>query len=310
MKKNYLIIFLLFVSLSSFGQTIVRGPYLQKGTETGVTIKWRTEMSDASVIEYSTDINFSTYSTFNEATLKTEHEVEISGLTAGTVYYYRLGIGGSLLSSNSELYFKTHPTIGSTDPYTFWILGGIGKAGFSSNSAAAAEVRDAYYSYIGSNITDGIILTGDNADSKGTDAQYQNSMFNTYSDKLQNSIVWSTIGNIDGQYVNNTSGPIGAYYDIFTFPTLGESGGVASGTESYYSFDYGNVHFIVLNSFEEDRSVGGTMYNWALNDIQNTTQQWIVGIWHHPPYSKGYHTSEGIQYNGCLLYTSPSPRDV
>ncbi|MHA7844317.1 MAG: T9SS type A sorting domain-containing protein [Winogradskyella sp.] len=298
MKKNYLIIFLLFVSLSSFGQTIVRGPYLQKGTETGVTIKWRTEMSDASVIEYSTDINFSTYSTFNEATLKTEHEVEISGLTAGTVYYYRLGIGGSLLSSNSELYFKTHPTIGSTDPYTFWILGGIGKAGFSSNSAAAAEVRDAYYSYIGSNITDGIILTGDNADSKGTDAQYQNSMFNTYSDKLQNSIVWSTIGNIDGQYVNNTSGPIGAYYDIFTFPTLGESGGVASGTESYYSFDYGNVHFIVLNSFEEDRSVGGTMYNWALNDIQNTTQQWIVGIWHHPPYSKGYHTSEGIQYNG------------
>ncbi len=298
MKKNYLIIFLLFVSLSSFGQTIVRGPYLQKGTETGVTIKWRTDMSDASVIEYSTDINFSTYSTFNEATLKTEHEVEISGLTAGTVYYYRLGIGGSLLSSNSELYFKTHPTIGSTDPYTFWILGGIGKAGFSSNSAAAAEVRDAYYSYIGSNITDGIILTGDNADSKGTDAQYQASMFNTYYDKLQNSIVWSTIGNIDGQYVNNTSGPIGAYYDIFTFPTLGESGGVASGTESYYSFDYGNVHFIVLNSFEEDRSVGGTMYNWALNDIQNTTQQWIVGIWHHPPYSKGYHTSEGIQYNG------------
>lgn len=298
MKRGYTLLLLLLVSLSSFGQAIVRGPYLQKGTETGVTIKWRTDISDASVIEYSTDINFSTYSTFNEATLKTEHEVEITGLTASTVYYYRLGIGGSLLSNNSELYFKTHPTFGSTDPYTFWILGGIGKAGFSSNSAAAAEVRDAYYSYIGSNITDGIILTGDNADSKGTDAQYQNSMFNTYSDKLQNSIVWSTIGNIDGQYVNNTSGPIGAYYDIFTFPTLGESGGVASGTESYYSFDYGNVHFIVLNSFEEDRSVGGTMYNWALNDIQNTTQQWIVGIWHHPPYSKGYHTSEGIQYNG------------
>ncbi|APY07219.1 hypothetical protein BWZ20_02375 [Winogradskyella sp. J14-2] len=277
---------------------IVRGPYLQKGTETGVTIKWRTDAADTSVIEYSTDMTFSTYSTFNEATLKTEHEVEIVGLTAGTVYYYRLGTGGSLLAHNSALYFKTHPTAGSIDPYTFWILGGIGKAGFSSNSARAAEVRDAFYSYIGNHTIDGIILTGDNADSKGTDAQYQSSMFNTYSDKLQNSIVWSTIGNIDGQFVNNTSGPIGAYYDIFTFPTLGESGGLASGTESYYSFDYGNVHFIVLNSFEEDRSVGSTMYNWALNDIQNTTQQWIVGIWHHPPYSKGYHTSEGIQYNG------------
>lgn len=298
MKRNYLIILLLFVSLYSFGQTIERGPYLQKGTESGVTIKWRTDVNDTSVIEYSTDVTFSSFSTFNDATLKTEHEVEISGLTAGTVYYYRLGSGGSLLSNNANIYFKTHPVAGTVSPYTFWVLGGIGKAGFSSNSAAAAEVRDAYYSYIGSNITDGIILTGDNADSKGTDAQFQNSLFNTYFNKLQNSIVWSTIGNIDGQYVNNTSAPIGAYYDIFTFPTLGESGGVASGTESYYSFDYGNVHFIVLNSFDEDRSVGGTMYNWALNDIQNTTQQWVVGIWHHPPYSKGYHTSEGVQYNG------------
>ena len=82
MLISFLIILLLFVSLSSFGQTIVRGPYLQKGTETGVTIKWRTDVNDTSVIEYSTDVTFSSFSTFNDATLKTEHEVEISGLTA------------------------------------------------------------------------------------------------------------------------------------------------------------------------------------------------------------------------------------
>jgi hypothetical protein len=160
-------------------------------------------------------------------------------------------------------------------------------------------VRDAYYSYIGNNITDGVILTGDNADSKGTDDQFQNSLFNVYNDKIKNSILWSTIGNIDGLYVNNTSAPIGAYYDVFTFPTAGESGGIASGTEKYYSFDYGNIHFMILNSFEEDRSVGATMYNWALNDIQNTTQQWVVAVWHHPPYSKGFHTSEGLDWLGA-----------
>ncbi len=71
-----------------------------------------------------------------------------------------------------------------------------------------------------------------------------------------------------------------------------------SGTESYYSFDYGNIHFLVLNSFDENRAVGSTMYNWALSDIQNTDQKWIVAIWHHPPYSKGWHTSEGTQGNG------------
>ena len=42
----------------------------------------------------------------------------------------------------------------------------------------------------------------------------------------------------------------GTYYDIFTLPKFGEAGGVASGTEAYYSFDFGNIHFIVLDSME------------------------------------------------------------
>ncbi|MCA0153218.1 T9SS type A sorting domain-containing protein [Winogradskyella vincentii] len=299
MIKKYTLTCLLFLfGYIGFTQSIIRGPYLQKGTQTSVVIKWRTDSNDSSIIEYSTDSAFGTFTTFSDSTLKSDHEAEITGLTSGTVYYYRIGIGGGLLPNDSELYFKTHPVIGSTDPYTFWIAGGIGQAGFSSANAVAVEVRDAYYSYIGNDITDGIILTGDNADSKGTDAQFQTHLFNVYNDKIKNSILWATLGNIDGKFVNNTTAPIGAYYDVFTFPTSGESGGLASGTESYYSFDYGNIHFIVLNSHDEDRSVGSTMYNWALNDIQSTTQEWIIGIWHHPPYSKGYHTSEGLQYVG------------
>jgi len=111
-------------------------------------------------------------------------------------------------------------------------------------------------------------------------------VFDMYDAKLKNSIAWSCLGNHDGEFNANV------YYDIFTFPTLGESGGYQSNTESYYSFDYGNIHFIVLDSFATDRSVGGAMYNWAENDIQNTSQEWIVAIWHHPPYSKGSHDSD------------------
>ncbi|MCT4629309.1 fibronectin type III domain-containing protein [Winogradskyella sp.] len=295
MKRNYTLLLLLLVTLSSFGQTITRIPYLQKGAETSITIKWRTDINDTSIVEYSTDAAFASYSTYSDATLETDHEAEITGLTSGTVYYYRIGTGGSLLSNNTDLYFKTHPAIGSTDPYTFWILGGIGKTYFNPINTGA--VRDAYYSYVANTVTDGIILTGDNADSHGTDIQYQNHLFDFFTQKLKNSILWSTIGNIDGQYIGSTN-PEGAYYNIFSFPTAGESGGLASGTESYYSFDYGNIHFIVLNSFGEDRSVGGAMYNWALNDIQNTTQKWVIGVWHHPPYSKGWHPSEGFDRNG------------
>ena len=297
MKQNYKFLLTLSLSLligfTSLGQTITRGPYLQKGTTTSVIVKWRTSTNIASIIEYGNDSNYSL--TISESTPKTEHELEITGLNPNTKYFYRIGTNGSLLSGAADIFFKTHPTIGNSNPYTFWILGHTGEGGVNNPNAVA--VRDAYYSYIGSNDTDGIILNGDNGGVQGEDSDYQAKIFDMFDDKLKNTVVWSCLGNQEGNAASSST-QTGPYYDIFTFPTAGESGGISSGTESYYSFDYGNIHFIVLNSFDESRAVGSTMYNWAQNDIQNTTQKWTVAIWHHPPYSKGYHTSEGLQSNG------------
>src|SRR5439155_16088779 len=84
----------------------------------------------------------------------------------------------------------------------------------------------------------------------------------------------------------------GPYYDIFSLPKQGEAGGLASGTEAYYSFDYGNIHFICLDSFGSDRSANGPMMTWLQSDLAATLLQWIVAFWHHPPYSKGSHDSD------------------
>ena len=187
----------------------------------------------------------------------------------------------------SDLSWTTSPTPGTEQPVKAWILGDPGTANDKQRS-----VRDAYYNHIGNDHTDMILFLGDNAYNLGTDSEYQYAMFeNMYEDKLKNTVAWSTLGNHDGHSANSNdqSGP---YYDIFTFPTAGEAGGVASGTEAYYSFDYANIHFIVLESYETNKSVGGAMYNWAQSDIQNTSQEWIVAMWHHPPYSKGSHDSD------------------
>ena len=82
------------------------------------------------------------------------------------------------------------------------------------------------------------------------------------------------------------------YYDIFSFPKLAEAGGVASGTEAYYSFDYGNIHFVCLDSDETIRASNGPMANWLRNDLANNTQDWLIAFFHHPPYSKGSHNSD------------------
>jgi hypothetical protein len=108
-------------------------------------------------------------------------------------------------------------------------------------------------------------------------------------------VLWPTLGNHDGATADSAS-QSGPYYDIFTLPKSAEAGGLASGTEAYYSFDYGNIHFICLESHETDRSPGGAMLSWLQLDLAETLQEWIIAFWHHPPYSKGSHDSDtGLQ---------------
>ncbi len=267
---------------------VTRGPYLQKASETSVTVKWRTDDAVSSLVDFGTDLANLNLSA-SDATLTTEHEVTITGLTANTVYYYQIGdLDNVQVPGHAEQYFKTHPVIGTaTDTIKAWVLGDCGTA-----NANQRNVRDAYYDYIGTNHTDVMLFLGDNAYADGTDDQYQYAIFeNMYEDKLKNTIAWSCLGNHDGHSADSQT-QTGPYYDIFSFPTNGESGGMASGTEAYYSFDYGNVHFICLDSYESPRTVGGTMYNWLESDLQNTMQEWIVAYWHHPPYTKGSHNSD------------------
>ena len=80
----------------------------------------------------------------------------------------------------------------------------------------------------------------------------------------------------------------GPYYDIFTLPKEAEAGGVPSGTEAYYSFDYANIHFVCLNS-EGMSSIGSAMLSWLAQDLAATSQDWTIAFWHRPPYSKGHH---------------------
>jgi 3',5'-cyclic AMP phosphodiesterase CpdA len=74
----------------------------------------------------------------------------------------------------------------------------------------------------------------------------------------------------------------------------GEAGGLSSGTELYYSFDYGNVHIVSLDSqiSARDETNRETMLQWLKDDLMANTTHWTVVIFHHPPYTKGSHDSD------------------
>ncbi len=280
---------------------VTRGPYLQSGTSTSVIVKWTTSIATDTKVNYGTSLG-DLSSTVSDGTLTTDHEITISSLSPNTTYYYELeDASGVYQPEDANMYVKTAPTIGAKQFVRAWVLGDAGTSGNDTFGNDQEDVRDAYYNYVANttrnpNQTDMMLFLGDNAYNSGTQVEYQKGLFDIYDELLKKSVAWSTLGNHDGYSVtfDSQSGP---YYDIFTFPTAGEAGGTASGTEEYYSFDYANIHFIVLQSYNVDG--GGTeaifntnQKNWLTTDINATTQDWIVSIFHHPPYTKGSHDSD------------------
>ena len=265
---------------------ITRGPYLQMQTDDSITVHWRTDVATDSVVRFGASAG-NLINTVTDAGSRTDHSVVLNNLGADQHYWYSVGDSIGTIAGDSSYHFFTAPIQGDPADSRIWVLGDSGTA----NSNARA-VRDAYKSWSASNPANIVLMLGDNAYNDGTDAQYQAAVFDTYPEILRQLPLWSALGNHDGHSADSNS-QTGPYYDIFNLPAFGEIGGLSSGTEAYYSFDYANIHFVCLDSYETDRSVNGAMMTWLENDLaMNTQQPWVVAFWHHPPYTKGSHNSD------------------
>jgi hypothetical protein len=268
------------------GSGVVRGPYLQLATETGIVVRWRTAEPSASRVLYGSSPSELDFEVFDPAPV-VEHALALSDLVPGTRYYYAVSDGTTVLAGGDATHwFETAPPAGQRVPTRVWILGDSG-----TGSDGARAVRDAYRAWTGPVDTDLVLMLGDNAYDSGTDAEYQTKLFDMYADVLRRSVAWPTIGNHD-HMSSSSATQTGPYFESFTLPAAAEAGGAPSGTEAYYSFDWANVHFVVLDSQGSNRTPGSPMLTWLEQDLASTEQDWIIAYWHHPPYSNGSHDSD------------------
>lgn len=259
---------------------LLRGPYLQVAAPGSMRVRWRTSGPTQSILQFGTSPQ-NLDQTVQDLNLKLEHEVVLNGLIAGTTYYYRVGHTAETypLDTGLSYSFQAAQVPGQPTPFRAWVLGDPG-----TGDQHARSVRDAWLEFSQDVPADLLLLLGDNAYPLGSDADYQHGMFTPYAEILATTPVWPAVGNHDTFQ--------SVYTDIFDPPTAGESGGVPSGSELYYSFDHGNVHFICLDSFSSSLLVNDPMWVWLNADLAATDQDWIVAFWHHPPYTKGTHNSD------------------
>lgn len=264
---------------------LLRGPYLQRATMTNILVCWRTSRMTNGIVNFGLSPGALTWQATGFSPTN-NHYVLLTNLAPNTKYYYSIGASGTNFIGGANYFFTTLPA--TAKPTRIWALGDFGTAFIYSD--LALTVRDAFRSYTAPRPADLWLMLGDNAYSHGRDDQYQTSLFNVYQDILRNTLVWSCIGNHE-TYGSNGVDQI-AYFDIFKGPGGGEAGGVPSGTLKYYSFDYGNIHFVCLDSELSSQSPNGPMATWLAADLEANTKDWLIAYWHSPPYTWGSHNSD------------------
>lgn len=271
-----------------------RGPYLQVGTPNSVFIRWRTDIANDTKVSYGLSAGTLT-SVVSNNTPVTEHEIQLTGLTPNTKYFYSVGSSSQVLQGDANNFFITAPVTGTEKKTRIWVNGDCG-----NNSTNQKNVRDQFLNYMATNTTDVWLLLGDNAYDNGTDAEYQSKFFDIYKDKLlKQTVLWPSPGN--HEYASNATRMNDhaiAYYDIFTMPKTAQAGGVPSNTEAFYSFNYGNIHFISLDSYGKEVNTYrlydtlGPQVVWLKQDLAANTQKWTIVYWHHAPYTLSDHNSD------------------
>lgn len=271
--------------------TVIRGPYLQNLTASNLTVRWRTDAPVASAVRFTAGPHTGIW-TIRDDGPKTEHSITLTNLAPDTGYQYQIESDLEVLSEGPDHFFFTGPAV--KRPTRIWAIGDSGTA-----SADAKAVYDRYREFTGRRYTDFWLMLGDNAYGIGTDAEYQTAVFDMYPELLRQTPLWSTMGNHETFSIEENGQH--AYFNNFTFPTAGEAGGEPSGTEHYYSFDYGNIHLVCLDSEESARTPGSPMLVWLEEDLAATTKDWTIVMWHSPPYTKGSHDSDSLFDTGGSL---------
>ncbi|WP_375760540.1 metallophosphoesterase [Corallococcus exercitus] len=265
----------LFVGGFASGDALAlpRDPYLQKVGPDTATVAFRLSSSCSSAqVRYGAgDTSQTARST---ATAKI-HAVVLTGLSPGTSYTYSVDACGETTPAKT---FSTAPVPGTRRVH-FAAVGDFGTGGSDQKKVASSMLA---------NKPELFVALGDNAYASGTETEFQTNLFTPMAALLAQVPMFATPGN--HEYVTNEAQP---YLDNLYLPTNN-----AEGSERYYSFDWGHVHFVSIDSncavglASSSKCTLAAQKAFVEKDLAATTQPWKVVFFHHPSWSSGEHGSQ------------------
>ena len=244
-----------------------RDPYVQSVLASSAVIAWVSNEPDVGCVEYGETPQLGRKEV--DTRVNRRHAVTLSGLSPGSTYYYRVMEAGGSPEMGS---FRTAP-VGEDSHFAFAVVGDSGKGGKSQ--LAVAELLERLE-------PDLILHTGDVVYPRGEERHYDRSFFVPYRRLIKGVPIFPALGNHDVEKNNGA-----AYLKNFHLPHNNPQS-----SQRYYSLDWGNAHFVALNSelYHEDNSDSPEEQKaWLERDLSQTHQLWKFVFLHRGLYSSSKH---------------------
>ncbi|AZV55602.1 metallophosphoesterase family protein [Clostridium sp. AWRP] len=263
-----------------------------KDPKTTQTITWRTSTNvTKGLVQYknlatgetktlnATKQDFSTSSTDINTGCMNLFSATLENLTPGTKYSYMVGDGQNWSTKNT---FKTEAS--KEDDVKFIVFGDSqsGNAAVPNYAPWNKTVQNAYSK---NKDADFMINVGDLVE-KGQDYRHWNNWFDAAKGVIDNLPEMPVQGNHETYNAVGWNSTKPKYFTSqFKVPMNGPNGFKGQ----VYSYDYGNVHFVMLDSQEDEESPNNDEFlkkqaAWLDSDLTSNKKPWTIVSFHKTPY--------------------------
>lgn len=265
---------------------ILMQPYLQGVTETGIYIMVESNSKQSITVKYGTDKNLKLIqsTSFYYETTKSKdyvHRIHLHNLKSGTKYYYQV-INGTYKSKIYSFY-----TAFSSGKLIEFAVMGDNRSNPRMFNILCKEIKK-------KNPTFSIYL-GDICYNPRYYSWKKEFFTQENLDLISEVPFFNAIGNHEN-WTKNTKA-------FLQSPSKGKT------NDSYYSFDYGNVHFLILNT-ETGISKGSKQYKFVKMDLESTSKKWKIVAFHIPAYCAGGHGESKTMIKVTKELFEPNKVDV
>lgn len=266
---------LIFIFGSQFSHAaLLMTPYLQAVATNSIYVLVESDSTNPITAEYGLSADYG-----NKAATESIEPTAASPAT----YIHRIKLTG--LQPDAKYHYRVYQGVDYSIDYTFWTAANPGtpfRFAWMADCRSGTGIHDRIAKQI-ENAHPRFSIYGGDLCSNGAYHSFKNEFFRPNELALIAEVpFFNTVGNHEGWSQNTKA-----------FTQAPDS---RSGNQRYYSFDYGDLHVLVLNYMaEKSRNIkASAQFNFAKSDLQGSAKPWKIVISHSPAYCAGGHGEDEV----------------